>query len=72
MTDHVRGWDEIEAMFPSYAPGTVRKKYGKEMLEKGFVMKSRKGKNRNICEVWSFKTLIMAFIAKKQAEQGQV
>lgn len=72
MNDHIRGWSEIEAMFPVYAPGTIRRKYGKEMLEKGYVFKSRTGKNRKLCEVWSFKTLVAAFIALKQKEQGEV
>jgi hypothetical protein len=68
----LKGWDSIEKYFPLYARGTIRKKYGAEMLERGFAFKSRTGKRRSICYVWSFEKLVLAFIAKKQEEQGEV
>ena len=68
----MKGWDEIEQVFSIFEPRTIRRKYGKEMLRRGFVFKSRIGSGRGRCVVWSFKTLIMAFIAKKQEEQGFV
>lgn len=70
--DYIRGWDEIEQMFPAYAPRTIRRKYGKEMLKRGFVFKSRTGPRKNVCEVWSFKPLVLGFITRKQEEQGYV
>lgn len=68
----VLGWKEIEHYFPVYAPGTIRRKYGAEMLERGFVFKSRVGKRRNSCVVWTFPSLIVAFISAKQEENGSV
>ena len=68
----LRGWDEIEAVFPIFEPRTIRRKYGKEMLEKGYVFKSRIGSGRGRCLVWSFPNLVIAYIAGKQADQGFV
>jgi hypothetical protein len=78
MTDcYLRGWEKIEALFPMYAPGTVRKKYGREMIKNGWVMKStesyahKKGFKRRPV-VWSFESLVKALISKKQHLQGYI
>lgn len=72
---YLRGWEEIEALFPMYAPETVRKKYGREMIQNGWVMKStesyahKKGFKRRP-GVWSFESLVKTFISKKIASLG--
>lgn len=78
MTDrYLKGWEQIEALFPMYAPGTVRKKYGKEMLENGWIMKSHeavpvKGGYKRRPIVWSYESIVKAFISKKQYNKGKV
>ncbi|MBN2845531.1 MAG: hypothetical protein JXQ25_06045 [Deltaproteobacteria bacterium] len=66
----VKGWEEIEKLFP-HAPGTIRKKYGKEMFEAGVIFKSHIGPGKTPL-VWSFPSLIKIFISKKQAQEGKV
>ncbi|MCK9276239.1 MAG: hypothetical protein M0P57_14260 [Syntrophales bacterium] len=64
------GWDAIAEYFP-YHTATVREKYGREMLEAGFVFKSHVGKGK-APRVWTYPSLIKSFVSMKQARNGRV
>ena len=53
------GWDAI-AEFTPFSTQTVIKKYGKDMLEKGFVLKSKVGRSKRP-RVWAFPALVMKY-----------
>jgi hypothetical protein len=68
--ERVEGWENIAAFFP-YNTEVVRKKFGPEMLDLGFVCKSYVGKGKHVM-YWSFPKLIKLYICMKQAKEGRV
>jgi hypothetical protein len=65
----VQTWREI-ARYTPYSEVTLRKKYGPEMLKAGFAFKSNPGRAKRPM-VWSFPSLIKAYISKKQSLDGK-
>ena len=55
----VKTWPNIAKLTP-YDEQTLRKKYGPEMLEKGFVLKSRFGRRKGLT-VWAFPSQVIKY-----------
>ena len=70
MEKQVKGWKNIAAYFP-YHTDVVKRKFGREMLESGAVFKSHIGKGKEVL-VWSFPSLIKAYIVLRQIKYGKV
>ena len=65
----IKKWVNI-AKYTPYDKQTLRKKYGKDMLEKGFVFKDTIGRGRNE-KIWSYKWLIMKYFVLINQEKQQ-
>ena len=64
----VKTWPDI-AKFSPYDEQTVRKKYGKDMLAKGYVVKSKLGKKGQLT-CWAYIDMIKKYVMFIQKEKG--
>lgn len=68
----VQGWEEIAEYFP-FSSATLRRKYGQEMLDAGFLFRSKvcmEGEVKRRWVVWGWEYMIIMFQTMKQAQQG--
>lgn len=68
---HIEGWDAIAKLFPMITKQTLVKRYGKEMLEGGWVMRSNKGQSKRPV-IWAWPSVIKQFQAKKMIDNKKV
>ena len=65
------GWRAI-AEETVFTEGSFRNKYGREMLDNGFVFKSRVGGKVRKPIVWTHRNLLLMFLSHKQKERGLI
>lgn len=64
----VMKWENI-AKYSPYDKQLLRKKYGKDMLSKGFVLKTRIGRQRSLV-VWGYPEQIKKYFTLTTMEKG--
>ncbi len=64
------GWAEIAKMSP-YSEATLKRKFGKEMLRNGIVIKSYIGKVKR-CVIWGYPQTIGDYFMQRQRLYGSV
>lgn len=68
--DVVVGWEEI-AFHTPFSADVMRKRYGKEMLNSGYVFRTHIGKSKRP-RVWAYLSMVKIFFAVLQSKNKRI
>ncbi len=61
------GWNEIASVVP-FSSETVRRKYGPEMRQEGYVLKTHLGRGKRLT-CWSWESLVKVYFVRRLSQE---